>query len=475
MTSRSSSPRSRAAWSGPLQAGSESAATGGLASRRPPRRRTLAQTAAGLGAAGLWLALDLLLAGVAVIAAHAVSPLVVQSPLGPAARRAALVYAAAFVIAGLGAGLYDRGVWRSRRLIAARVAVAALLAAGVTVVFYQPLGRRVTLASLAFTLPLLVLPRFVLWEVQRRRPRRLLFVGDDALQRRTQELLAEDPDHHYEVAGVLRPGSGDDLCARCQDDEVDELLLPQRVEELQPLLAAALACLPLGCRVRAIADFYEDVFRLVPVRHVSAAWLLARGWDSSDHLREAVKRWSDVALAALLLIAGAPLIAAVAVVQRLSGAGPTFYVQTRVGRYGRPFHMFKLRTMRVDAEAAGPLWAAPDDERRTRLGVLLRRTRLDELPQALNILRGDMSFVGPRPERPEFVAELERSVPFYAWRHLVRPGLTGWAQINYPYGASSAEAERKLEYDLWYLRHLSLLTDAVIVLRTASEALRGSR
>ena len=244
---------------------------------------------------------------------------------------------------------------------------------------------------------------------------------------------------------------------------------------MQPWLASALACLPLGCRVRSVADFYEDVFRSVPVRHVSAVWLLARGWDSSDHVREASKRLSDVGLALLLLLAGAPLVALVALVQRVVDPGPTFYVQTRVGRYGRPFRMLKLRTMRVDAEAAGPLWAAPDDPRRTRLGALLRRTRLDELPQVVNILRGEMSFVGPRPERPEFVADLERAVPFYSWRHLVRPGLTGWAQINYPYGASLEDAERKLEFDLYYLRHVSLWTDAAIVLRTASEALRGGR
>jgi lipopolysaccharide/colanic/teichoic acid biosynthesis glycosyltransferase len=217
------------------------------------------------------------------------------------------------------------------------------------------------------------------------------------------------------------------------------------------------------------------VFRSVPVRHVTPQWLLARGWDSSDHLAEALKRASDVVLAAALLVACAPLLLIVALGQRLSERGPVFYSQVRVGRYGRPFRIHKLRTMRVDAETDGPSWAAPDDPRRTRLGGLLRRTRVDELPQLWNILRGDMSFVGPRPERPEFVAELERTLPFYGWRHLVRPGLTGWAQINYPYGAGVEDAERKLEFDLYYLRHPSWLNDAGIVLRTAGRALRGAR
>jgi lipopolysaccharide/colanic/teichoic acid biosynthesis glycosyltransferase len=131
--------------------------------------------------------------------------------------------------------------------------------------------------------------------------------------------------------------------------------------------------------------------------------------------------------------------------------------------------------MRKDAEAAGAQWASDEDPRRTPVGRLLRRTRLDEVPQVANILRGEMSFVGPRPERPEFVAELEVLLPYYAWRHFVRPGLTGWAQVNLPYGSSIEDARRKLEYDLYYVRHYSLLTDLLIVLRTAAAALRGAR
>jgi lipopolysaccharide/colanic/teichoic acid biosynthesis glycosyltransferase len=137
--------------------------------------------------------------------------------------------------------------------------------------------------------------------------------------------------------------------------------------------------------------------------------------------------------------------------------------------------MLKFRTMRVDAEDGAARWAQPDDPRRTTIGRVLRRTRLDELPQLWNVLVGDMSFVGPRPERPEFVSELERAIPYYAWRHAVRPGLTGWAQITYGYGASIEDARRKLEYDLYYIRHYSVGTDLFIVLRTLAAALRGAR
>jgi lipopolysaccharide/colanic/teichoic acid biosynthesis glycosyltransferase len=183
----------------------------------------------------------------------------------------------------------------------------------------------------------------------------------------------------------------------------------------------------------------------------------------------------DVALAFVLVVATAPVLLLLALLVKLSGGGPAFYAQTRVGHYGRTFRMLKLRTMRVDAENGEARWAQGDDPRQTRLGRILRRTRLDELPQLLNILVGEMSFVGPRPERPEFVATLEKAIPYYAWRHAVRPGLTGWAQINYPYGSSVEDAVRKLEYDLYYIRNFSLGTDLFIVLRTLAAAMRGAR
>jgi exopolysaccharide biosynthesis polyprenyl glycosylphosphotransferase len=240
-------------------------------------------------------------------------------------------------------------------------------------------------------------------------------------------------------------------------------------------MPAVLRCLPLGCQVRSIADFYEDAFRSVPVQHVSAEWLLGGGLDTSNHLVEVVKRVGDALLALVLLVLTLPMALLTAVLVRLLGNGPVFYTQVRVGRHGRPFRIVKFRTMQVDAEADEPQWASGSDPRITRLGRVLRRTRIDELPQLVNILLGHMSFVGPRPERPEFVKKLEPVIPFYAWRHMVRPGLTGWAQINFPYGGSVEDARRKLEFDLYYIRHFSLLTDVVIVLRTVTAAMHGGR
>jgi lipopolysaccharide/colanic/teichoic acid biosynthesis glycosyltransferase len=203
--------------------------------------------------------------------------------------------------------------------------------------------------------------------------------------------------------------------------------------------------------------------------------MLSRGLDTSNHVAEGVKRLTDVVLALLILVALAPLTLLALAAIALSADGPLIYRQERVGRYGRTFRIWKLRTMRVGAESGAPQWASDEDPRRTAVGRVLRRTHLDEVPQVANILLGEMSFVGPRPERPEFVAELEAAIPYYAWRHFVRPGLTGWAQVNLPYGSSVEDARRKLEYDLYYVRHYSLLTDLLIVLRTAAAALRGVR
>ncbi|MBU0595296.1 sugar transferase, partial [Candidatus Bipolaricaulota bacterium] len=177
--------------------------------------------------------------------------------------------------------------------------------------------------------------------------------------------------------------------------------------------------------------------------------------------------------AALLL--AAPLLLGISLLILTRERGPVFYSQTRVGQGGRPFTLHKFRTMRGDAEAHGTIWAQPDDPRATTLGRWLRRSRLDELPQLWNILKGDMSIVGPRPERPEFVEPLSTLIPFYAERHLIKPGLTGWAQINYRYGSTVADARSKLQLDLYYVKHTSLELDLIILLRTFGTFFLGSR
>jgi exopolysaccharide biosynthesis polyprenyl glycosylphosphotransferase len=195
--------------------------------------------------------------------------------------------------------------------------------------------------------------------------------------------------------------------------------------------------------------------------------IFSDGFSSGRELSMVLKRGFDLLLSAFLLILAAPIILVTAMLVKLDSPGPAFYRQVRVGRFGETFEILKLRSMRQDAEAGGAaIWAQQGDPRVTRIGRIIRLIRVDELPQLWTVLKGQMSFVGPRPERPEFVAELERQIPFYAERHMVKPGITGWAQINYPYGASLDDARHKLEYDLYYTKNYSPFLDLLIILQT---------
>ncbi|MEO7274381.1 MAG: exopolysaccharide biosynthesis polyprenyl glycosylphosphotransferase, partial [Vicinamibacterales bacterium] len=202
------------------------------------------------------------------------------------------------------------------------------------------------------------------------------------------------------------------------------------------------------------------------------SWLIfSPGFKKSQFLRVA-KRTLDVGVACLGIVLGAPIMLAVAAAVRLSSPGPVLYRQERVGLRGHIFKVVKFRSMRQDAEqATGAVWATKGDTRVTSVGGFLRRARLDELPQLWNVLRGDMSFVGPRPERPEFVSSLTKEIPFYGQRHSVRPGLTGWAQVRYTYGASLEDAMEKLQYDLFYIKNMSIALDLFIIANTVKTVL----
>ena len=227
-----------------------------------------------------------------------------------------------------------------------------------------------------------------------------------------------------------------------------------------------------GVRFDHLASVYEEYTGKIAVENLRPSWMIfSEGFNKSDTM-EAIKRASDVAFASLGLLLAAPLMLAAWIGIRVGSPGPAIYSQTRVGKDGVPFTIHKFRSMRADAEAtSGAVWAKQNDPRVTKLGRFLRRTRLDELPQLWNVLRGDMSFVGPRPERPEFVAGLTREIPFYGQRHVVRPGLTGWAQVRHRYGASVDDSQEKLQYDLFYIKHMSIAFDLYIMLETVKTVL----
>jgi exopolysaccharide biosynthesis polyprenyl glycosylphosphotransferase len=234
-----------------------------------------------------------------------------------------------------------------------------------------------------------------------------------------------------------------------------------------PDMADLLAGLSLsGVRVVRPHELYERVMRRASLDDVDESWFLFDRPLRARRTYAAIKRVTDLVaglLGSLLVCLIAPIIA---LLIRLDDGGPVFFRQERIGRGRRPFRIWKFRTMRVDAEADGPLWAVPDDARVTRVGRVLRRARLDELPQFFNVLKGDMALVGPRPERPQFVRILERAVPFYQRRHLMRPGITGWATVRFGYGDTVTDKWRSHEYDLYYLKHRSPLLDLEILART---------
>jgi exopolysaccharide biosynthesis polyprenyl glycosylphosphotransferase len=222
------------------------------------------------------------------------------------------------------------------------------------------------------------------------------------------------------------------------------------------------------------AIFYEKAAGQILVDEITPDWFLFADLKVHCDEQATLKRFVDLITAMIGLCVTAPLWLLIAAAIKLGDSGPVFHTQVRVGQNGRPFTLYKFRTMRPDAENGCSVWACPHDPRVTLVGRFLRRTRLDELPQLVNVLKGDMSIVGPRPERPDLVERLAESVPYYRERHLVKPGLTGWAQISFRYGSSVQDAKRKLQFDLYYLKHMSLELDLIILFRTLGTFLRGA-
>ena len=269
-------------------------------------------------------------------------------------------------------------------------------------------------------------------------------------------------------------GAVEDLQRVLHEQAVDEVVVDSDLTAHASVGVAVLACLDHRCRVTDTPTFVEKYLNEVPAENITAQWFLVADVQASTG-HDAVKRIMDVTTAAIALALTLPLWPLIALLIRLDSRGPTVYEQDRVGLHGRIFSIYKFRTMRADAERHGARWAEQNDDRVTRVGRLLRQSRLDELPQLWNILRGDMSLVGPRPERPEFVEKLAEVIPHYRQRHLIKPGLTGWAQIRFRYGASVEDAQRKLCYDLYYLKHRSIDLDTAIIIRTIGSFLLGAR
>jgi sugar transferase (PEP-CTERM system associated) len=271
---------------------------------------------------------------------------------------------------------------------------------------------------------------------------------------------------------ISKAGSLEDAVRQLDVNEVIVAVRQQRGGVLP--LRSLLDCRLNGVQVTDLARYFERVHGQVPIESLKVSWLIYGQGFRQNALRGLVKRCFDLVVSALLIVVATPIVAVAAVLIALEGGGSIIYRQERVGHRGATFSVYKLRSMAIDAEKDGrPAWTAANDARITRVGRMMRRARIDEIPQLLNVLKGEMSFVGPRPERPEFVAMLSEQIPFYAVRHSVKPGLTGWAQVRYSYGANVEQSIRKLEYDLYYVKNHTLLLDLVILLETVRVVLLG--
>jgi sugar transferase (PEP-CTERM system associated) len=256
---------------------------------------------------------------------------------------------------------------------------------------------------------------------------------------------------------------------------IDEVLIAVRDRRGGGLpTSELLECKLAGVSVIELSTFFERENGQVQLESLNASWMILSEGFRQGLARDAVKRTFDLMVSGLLLLASLPAMALTALLIRLESSGPILYRQERIGQHGRPFTIFKFRSMRTDAESDGkPKWAGQNDDRTTRVGRIIRKLRIDELPQVFNVFMGDMSFVGPRPERPFFVQQLLKEIPYYASRHSVKPGITGWAQVRYSYGASIEDAIEKLQYDLYYVKNHSLFLDLMILFQTAQVVLWG--
>ena len=309
--------------------------------------------------------------------------------------------------------------------------------------------------------------------------RRILVLGAGQRAERLRQLSLR-PESGFSIAGfvsmtgaepvVPNPvprGSIDNLTGHVEGLGVSEVVLALEERRNSLPLPDLLRIKTTGVHVNDFSSFIERETGRVDLDSVNPSWLIfSDGFSSGRAISSVAKRLFDIAASSLLLALASPFIVLFALLVKLDSRGPAFFRQTRVGLYGQVFDVIKLRSMRTDAEVNGAQFAQKDDPRVTRLGKFIRKTRIDELPQTWSVLKGEMSFVGPRPERPEFVAELEEHLPFYAERHMVKPGITGWAQINYPYGANLEDSRHKLEYDLYYAKNYTPFLDLLILLQT---------
>lgn len=426
--------------------------------------------------------------------------------LGPDAAAEELVFRYGYMKAGLAAlfcltafylfDLYDFVVMHDRRELVLRLVQALGLAwIALALSFYVyprlMLGRGISLIALPLALTLMVAWRVSIhWFLGHPSfGERILIVGSGNLAVEVAREVLSRPDAGYRIVGFV--GTDSDLLGRSLinprvigiTSELDEIVDREDIDRIVVAMGERRGQLPTEellqlsltgrVAIEEGASFYERVTGRVSLAMIRPSWLIFSGRGRQARIGALTRNVVHRSVALVGGIVSLPIAILTAILIKLDSRGPVFYKQERVGKGGRTFVLMKFRSMRTDAEALGPVWASKDDDRTTRVGKIIRKVRIDEIPQFWNILRGDMNFVGPRPERPHFVSQLAEEIPYYEQRHLIAPGLTGWAQIKYPYGASIEDARQKLQYDLFYIKNQGLILDAIILFETVKIILFG--
>ena len=406
---------------------------------------------------------------------------------------------AAFVLIGIStfyvAGLYDQDPEIGHKELAARGMAAAAVWAILFTSFafsvpFLGLSRQASFVGIGIGSVGIIVMRWLVWfhTVIARFRERVLFLGATPLvERLISEMEANNPG--YEILGYVddRPthevrltngfrvlGKTHQLQEIVNANQAGTIVVSLGERRGAFPMQAILDCKLQGIRIEDWPTFYEKLTGRIVVQNLRPSWLVFSEGFSRTRITRVIKQVLDLSLSSLFLGLGWPMFLLIAIAIKLDSRGPVFFSQDRVGERGRIFSLLKFRTMVDGAEAiSGPVWATKKDPRITRVGRWLRKTRLDEFPQIINVLKGEMSFIGPRPERPHFVAQLQQRIPYYAQRHTVRPGITGWAQVRYQYGATIGDAEEKLQYDLYYIKNMSLFLDVLILLSSIQVVLSG--
>lgn len=428
------------------------------------------------------LVVDFLLAVVCAWGAYQLTPWIGELP-GSSGHIGLTLFAVLFAVTastisslvGIQSKLSRCSAWE----LAVKGALISILSALVvklesSFIFYLEVGRYISLLSVVFLFLALFISRFILSSRIDLPKKRVCFVGSKAFRLKASTQYSDWLVENFDIINIIPKYTGS-LSQWLKLNSVDQLVVDTAMGGISDDDLAD--CANDGIYVSTYTEFIESSLSKVPVKDITSNWIVeSRLLSGRNRLYNfAIKRGLDIVLSVAGLLFTSPILLIAGILTKLDSPGGVFYSQERVGKGNKRFKIYKLRTMFIDSEKNGAQWASIGDSRVTNFGRLLRVSRIDELPQLWNVLKGEMSLIGPRPERPEFVDDFNESIPLYSYRHLVKPGISGWAQINLPYGASAEDAREKLAYDLFYLKKQNFSLDAQILIRTVGSVSKGSR